>query len=108
MNDDLISRSALIKEFEDTGLGDDSLIESVFAAGVYTKIENAPSVKAAPVKNAKWRIGKKEIICAGNDGCYEAMRWSSSIQVGYFNGKLPGYCPHCGAKMDKEATNDEP
>lgn len=49
MQSDLISRSALIKSFEDAGLGDHSLIESVLAAGVYAGIENAPTIDAVPV-----------------------------------------------------------
>lgn len=47
-----------------------------------------------------WRVCRDEIIHAGKYGCYEAMRWGSFVQIAYFGGKLPEYCPHCGAKMD--------
>ena len=49
MQNDLISRSALKKAFEDAGLGDYSLIESVLAAGVYAVIDDAPTIDAVPV-----------------------------------------------------------
>ena len=49
MQNDLISRSALKKTFEDADLGEHSLIESVLAAGVYAGIENAPTIDAVPV-----------------------------------------------------------
>lgn len=63
MQNDLISRSALKKTFEDAGLGDYSLIESVLAAGVYAGIENAPTIDAVPV--VRCRECKEYIYPAG-------------------------------------------
>ena len=63
MQNDLIRRSALIEMFEAEGLGDHSLIESVFAAGVYAKIENAPSVEAVevvPCRDCKYWSGRND------------------------------------------------
>ena len=53
MQNDLISRSALKKTFEDAELGEHSLIESVLAAGVYAGIDNAPAIDAVPVVRCK-------------------------------------------------------
>ena len=53
MPDDLISRSALIKTFEDARLGENSFVETVLAAGVYATIENAPPVEAVEVVRCK-------------------------------------------------------
>lgn len=50
-----------------------------------------------------WRLERDEIIHEGKYGCYEAMRWSPFVQVEYFGGKMPEYCPHCGTKMEAEA-----
>lgn len=49
MQNDLISRSALKKTFEDAELGEHSLIECVLAAGVYAGIDDAPAIDAVPV-----------------------------------------------------------
>ena len=44
---------ALKAEFEQLGLGEHSLIERVFADGVYAVIENAPTIDAVPVVRCK-------------------------------------------------------
>lgn len=88
MQNDLISRSSLTKAFEDEGLGDHSLIESVLAAGVYAKIENAPPVDAVQVVHAYWR----EHLGEGYTGCSKCDFIPYSIR--------DNYCPNCGAKMD--------
>lgn len=99
MNDDLISRSAL-KSFIDSGHLRSPTELCFSESDVIRIVDKQPSVKPMALRHATWRIGKSEIICAGNDGCYEAMRWSSSIQIKYFDGRLPDRCPHCGATMD--------
>lgn len=97
----LIDANALKKAFEDTELGEHSLIESVLAAGVYAGIDNAPTIDAVPVVHGRW------------ESCWEDWRHQlegnkcSVCGFEYF-GNLFKYCPDCGAKMDKEATNDEP
>jgi hypothetical protein len=44
---------ALKAEFERLGLGEHSLIERLFADGVYAVIENAPTIDAVPVCRCK-------------------------------------------------------
>ena len=99
----LIDANALKKTFENAELGEHSLIESVLAAGVYAGIENAPTIDAVPVVHGHWlreNIRPKSYLRV----C------SMCIKTAYFCGEGCSYkyCPHCGAQMDKEATNDEP
>lgn len=104
MTDDLISRSALIKTFEDAKLGEDSLVETVLAAGVYTTIENAPAIDAMPVVHGRWvrAAGKSNIwycsVC-GDKINYKQNRRTYNIP------KVPveqknKFCRNCGAKMN--------
>ena len=46
---ELIDRIALLDKFCEAGLGVHSLVERVFADGVYAVIESAPTIDAAPV-----------------------------------------------------------
>lgn len=99
MQNDLISRSALIKSFEDAGLGDHSLIESVLAAGVYAGIENAPTIDAVPVVHSSWGYrayrGDARITVSGEVVCRKCHAPFFRIRGHWFK-----YCPNCGAKMD--------
>lgn len=46
---DYIKRSALIAEFKRLGLGANSLVERIFADGVYAVIETMPAADVEPV-----------------------------------------------------------
>lgn len=85
LQNDLISRSALKKTFEDAELGEHSLIESVLAAGVYAGIDDAPAIDAVPVVRCK--------------DCKEYIYPAGVCK--YWNRPVPcdGYC-NWGAKMD--------
>lgn len=96
MQNDLISRSALKKTFEDAELGEHSLIESVLAAGVYAVIDDAPTIDAVPVvrcKDCKNRGTpyncpmRKLVMPFQGAGSYEDCTEDD------------GYC-HMGTKMD--------
>ena len=50
---DLIDRAALVAEFKRLTLGENSLIERVFADGVYAVIETRPAVDAVEVVRCK-------------------------------------------------------
>ena len=63
----LIDANALIKGFEDAGLGDHSLIESVLAAGVYAGIENAPTIDAVPFEMFADACKHANISCVDPD-----------------------------------------
>lgn len=68
-------------------------------------VRKAPAVDAVEVIHAHWEVGisPNSIVCSGRDGCYEEMKWLKYIEEDFFFGKLPEYCPHCGAKMDRGA-----
>lgn len=115
----LIDANALIKGFEDAGLGDHSLIESVLAAGVYAGIENAPTIDAVPVVHGRWewyedwgpstwleppdldKVGWKCSNCGIDLGDYLTDCLGVTVYVDEED-KMPKIksCPNCGAKMD--------
>ena len=67
----------------------------------HARFRRQPEVDEDVIPNM-WRVCRDEIIHAGKYGCYEAMRWGSFVQVSYFGGTLPEYCPHCGTRMEVE------
>lgn len=70
------------------GAGIDAAIEG---------IENLPAADVAPVRRGRWNVVEAlsdDIQTAGECNiCGENISWF---------GKLPNYCPNCGARMDKE------
>lgn len=78
------------------------------AASLIMEIDEMPTIAAEPVVYARWehRPDKNEIVCAGEFGCYEPMRWLEYIKQEYFKGELPPRCPHCGAKMDADREKE--
>jgi hypothetical protein len=86
MNNDLISRSALlggydvrkVTEYDESGCGLEYKAVSVEA------IEAAPAVDAEPVRHERWEHG---VRCT---------------QCGQIDLSKPSYCCCCGAKMDAE------
>nr|DAU67435.1 MAG TPA: hydrogenase/urease nickel incorporation protein [Caudoviricetes sp.] len=88
-----IEREALIAEFKRLGLGENGLVERVFAEGVYTVIEAIPAADVAPVVHAYW-------IPCDNGGYF----CSNCDKRAGFRFDLE-YCPRCGAKMDGGVEN---
>ena len=86
-----IDREALIAKFKRLKLGENSFIERVFADGVYAIIEQFPAADVTPVVHGWWIPFHSE--AAGDIQC------CSVCGIG-FDAKMD-YCPHCGAKMDK-------
>ena len=101
MNDSYISREGLISKFRQLGFGTGSLIEQIFAEGVYTVIDGFPAADVEPVVHGRW------------ESCFED--WRQQIEgnkcsacgfeyygtgITYFN-----YCPNCGARMDGGAED---
>jgi hypothetical protein len=89
MNNDLISRSALlvvpnvckVTEYDESGCGISYLAVSVDA------IEAAPAVDAEVVRHGRWTFPWTSPECSA---CRKTQKWTSN------------YCPNCGAKMDAE------
>lgn len=105
MQSDLISRSALIKTFEDARLGEDSFVETVLAAGVYATIENAhpvDAVEVVPCRECKYWSGRNdkpgEVTAIGY--CDHPNHHIMPLRAGWF-------CAD-GKRMDeKEAPHEE-
>ena len=94
----LIDANALIKGFEDAGLGDHSLIESVLAAGVYAGIENAPTIDAVPV--VRCEHCKEAVECQlYGEHCGLPAEKGIFCEVWQTVVDKNGYC-YQGAKMD--------
>lgn len=92
-NNDLISRSALIAEYDRVHVG--------APGGARKLMEDAPAVDAVPVVHGWWeRIDDNSWLCSEcrKENCY-AYNEVSKRYTDY-------YCPNCGAKMDGE-NNDE-
>lgn len=86
MNNDLISRTYLL----DIAEKQNNLLDG-------SDVRNAPSVECANVVNGRWveDLEHHDIIFCSNCG-----------DKRYFGGYRPNYCEECGAKMEKEADNE--
>lgn len=87
-----IERNALIAEFKRLTLGENSLVERLFADGVYAVIETFPAADVAEVRHGRWielSRSSKCSECEFETGRYEPAR---------------KFCPACGALMDGEET----
>ena len=126
MNNDLISRSALLEELQKGTIITDDLYGMGIMAGndhAMKKIKEAPAVEAVPVRTGRWieRLdGDGEFVhhmcseCKADaifqyiieDDLDEGMdgEWYciGKITTG-IEEHLTNCCPNCGAKMDKEA-----
>ena len=97
-NNDLISRSALIAEYDRVHVGE--------PGGARKLIEDAPAIDAAPVVHGVWFF--REFV--GEDWYSIKRAWVCSncnfrIETKnkhYHDLDTMRYCPHCGAKMDGE------
>ncbi len=89
-------RKALIERFKELGLGENSFMERIFADGVYSVLESFPSADVAPTVHGKWldneRNGYGWAFLCSNCGWVDGFPFNDRYK----------YCPHCGAKMDKE------
>lgn len=100
---DLISREALLKEFNQTAIEwlQDGTYQLQFAAGVMCEVmemvTEAPTVDAEPVVHGHWidAYPKIEPNPMFSYGICSVCGFEQSISY-----KLP-YCPNCGAKMDE-------
>ena len=89
-----IERNALIAEFKRLTLGENSLVERLFADGVYAVIETFPAADVVEVRYGYWIDHH-----SGGSFCSACKRW-----VPYSH--HPKYCENCGARMDKEDEHE--
>jgi uncharacterized paraquat-inducible protein A len=66
--------------------------KNVSVAKVISRLETQPTVDAAPVRHGQWEEHDDKTWCSECNQSNKAYK--------------PPYCPHCGAKMDKEAKHD--
>jgi membrane protease subunit (stomatin/prohibitin family) len=86
MNNDLISRSALLKEMRTSG------------RAAYMIVQEAPAVEAVPVRHGRW-VSRYAKHWKGKDECGECgFHEKDHRDLSHMK-----YCPNCGAKMNKEA-----
>ena len=100
---DLISRSALLEEFDwlNRACANDGANE--VAAALVKLVEKAPTVDAEAVRHGRW-LNKTERIYADLNYRFDCSVCSHifyAAGIDTFN-----YCPNCGAKMDAEVQDD--
>ncbi len=108
-----INKDALVAEFKRLTLGENSLIERVFADGVYAVIETFPTADVVEVRHGEWEIKSRlyrmiddfdEEIYVECPFCkrtfYVSYEFDDEKIIAYARENYP-YC-HCGAKMDGE------
>lgn len=87
-----IERNALIAEFKRLTLGENSLVERLFADGVYAVIETFPAADVVEVRHGYWYdCGSLSCRCS---------------KCGCKNNRETAYCPNCGARMEKEDEHE--
>ena len=82
---DLISREALLDYIDSTNEIKDWCLNRYSADWIYSFVESAPSVDAAPVVHGRWINNS-------------ALNKCSKCRT-YWDTKT-NFCPNCGAKMD--------
>ena len=98
MNNDLISRSALLEAMPKN--------DEIFSFEVRRVICNAPAVDAEVVRHGRWIMRGGYIRCSE---CDAKTLWKDTGGTGGFSHEYEqvraNYCPNCGAKMDAEVEN---
>lgn len=94
-----IDADALAEKFHKIGLGENSLIEKLFADGVYAIIDTFPAADAEPVLHAHWiKVFPRHI---GRNATYKCSV-CKKLRSSYYNDVAEwDHCP-CGAKMDEK------
>lgn len=105
---DPIDRAALLEKFREAGMGEHSLIERVFADGVYAVIENAPTLDVQPARRGEWRVTEAwphRVYCSN---CYTTI--GQSNVPGDVEAKCvprTNFCHECGADMRGERLDGD-
>ena len=94
MDNDLISRSALIEETARYRRGLHGVRrESV--EKIFEYVKHAPAVDAEPVRHARW-------LPTSDDNKQRCSRCDVIHLIAQYPHGQAIYCPNCGAKMDEE------
>lgn len=106
MDNDLISRAALLKyttrmtEYDESGCGVPVLVVRA------EDIENSPAVDAEPVRHGKWSKRRKigDVWCCSECGFGQLVSASFMYKegcIGHTDNRTR-FCPNCGTRMDAE------
>ena len=109
MNNDLISRSALLEQIANHSIFKTTRVISrerrygfeITKADMYGYVVNAPAVDAEPVRHGQWIPYKQNVECSE---CHVKWAIDESIAVVYTSIKDLKYCPNCGARMDGDVN----
>lgn len=72
--------------------------------GTWNDIKNLPAADVAPIIHAKWEMGR--VYVNGCEGSGEEKAFCSHCHKSNKQ-YTPPYCPHCGAKMEEEDTDEK-
>ena len=90
-----------MKEYIERAAAIEAIRKYQYPYGVEFLLSNIPAADVAPVRHGRWNVVEAlsdDIQTAGECNiCGENINWF---------GKLPNYCPNCGARMDKEAEHE--
>lgn len=101
MNDVLISKGTLVNEFEwlKSVVNESSKSE---VEETIQRIRNAPAVEARPVVHGRWVYSDWGWVCSVcGENALQKVEYSRGCYMGCETIES-NFCPHCGAKMDKE------
>ena len=102
MNNDLISRSALLERMEKvlfaTVPGEHQLYVQMAIDAFKAVAENAPAVDAEPVRHGVW-------LPTSDENKKRCSRCDVIHLIAQYPHGQANYCPNCGAKMDGGADN---
>lgn len=108
--DDYISREGLISKFKELGLGAHSLIDQIFADGVYAVIDTFPAADVEPVRHSYWESYETSQYMGTDE--FGEPKWRPGRFYVCYNHRCrrrtvikSNYCPNCGAKMDGGAED---
>lgn len=98
MNNDLISRKALLERIEEDAPW---WWQNFHSFLIVDMIEDAPGCGAEPVRHGEW----SDYRINGYDGLHPVYETQCSLCGGYARFTYR-FCPHCGARMDGGTDND--
>ena len=96
MANDLISRKALIAEYDRVHIGEPGKARKLMV--------DAPTVDAVEVVHGRWERFEE---ISGNIGLLCSVCGWRDYHHGRFKGNWFSYCPNCGAKMDGERKDND-
>lgn len=90
---DLISREALLDYIDSTNEIKDWCLNQYSADWIYSFVESAPAVDAAPVVHGRWERKRSNVYCTACGKGYRITNGGPNVMAFV-------YCPMCGARMD--------